>query len=189
MILRRWGGMKMDSNKKIVVIYKSKYGSTKKYAEWIAKSVNGELIENKNIKGDVLSKYDTIVYGGGLYGGGIAGVKLIKNNIDKLNDKKVIVFAVGTAPEKEEHIQRFMKNNFDDEMKAKLNIFFLRGAMDFSKLTLIHKLMMSMFKRVIKKKGEDKLTEDDKRLLDSYVNPVDYTDKKNITAIVEFVKK
>ena len=114
----------MGSNNKIVVIYKSKYGSTKKYAEWIAKSVNGELLENKNIKGEALDKYDTIVYGGGLYAGGIAGVKLIKNNINKLKGKKVIVFAVGTAPEKEEHIEHFMKHNFDEEMKEKLNIFF-----------------------------------------------------------------
>ncbi len=50
---------------KIVVIYKSKYGSSKKYAQWIAEEVNGDLFNSSNIKEEKLKEYDIIVYGGG----------------------------------------------------------------------------------------------------------------------------
>lgn len=58
---------------KIAVVYKSKYGSSKKYAEWIADELKAELFEHSKIKKDDLLKYDTIIYGGGLYAGSISG--------------------------------------------------------------------------------------------------------------------
>ena len=80
---------------KIAVIYKSEYGSTKKYAEWIAEELDGDLIENVKIRADDLENYDIIVYGGGLYAGGINGISLINKEFDKLKDKSLIVFTVG----------------------------------------------------------------------------------------------
>ncbi|WP_366936885.1 flavodoxin domain-containing protein [uncultured Clostridium sp.] len=32
-----------------VVVYKSKYGSTKKYAEWIAEELSSDIIENNKL--------------------------------------------------------------------------------------------------------------------------------------------
>ena len=52
---------------KSIVIYKSKYGSTKTYAEWIASELSCEALDAKNIKADSLLEYDNIIYGGGLY--------------------------------------------------------------------------------------------------------------------------
>jgi hypothetical protein len=43
----------------------------------------------------ILASYDTIIYGGSLYVRGIIGIKLIKENINKLKDKKEVVFATG----------------------------------------------------------------------------------------------
>ncbi len=34
---------------KIVVVYKSKYGTTKRYAEWISKSLSCDLFDRKDI--------------------------------------------------------------------------------------------------------------------------------------------
>ena len=48
-----------------IVIYKSKYGSTKAYAEWIAEALSCQAVEAKSVKADDLLAYDTIVYGGG----------------------------------------------------------------------------------------------------------------------------
>ena len=44
-----------------VVIYKSKYGSTRTYAEWISKELECEIYDAKNIKADDLLKYDAII--------------------------------------------------------------------------------------------------------------------------------
>ena len=73
---------------KIVVVYKSKYGSTKKYAEWIAKAAHADLFPCSKISIEKLMEYDTIIYGGGLYMVGIIGFSLIRDNFDKLKKQK-----------------------------------------------------------------------------------------------------
>lgn len=65
----------------IAVIYKSKYGSTKQYAEWISEALKADLFERGNIKYENLYKYKTIIFGGGLYASGIIGFDIIKKNL------------------------------------------------------------------------------------------------------------
>ena len=51
---------------KIAVVYKSKYGSTEKYAHWIAEDIKADIFKTDNVKLDILLNYDTIVYCGGI---------------------------------------------------------------------------------------------------------------------------
>ena len=77
---------------KTIVVYKTKYGSTKTYAEWISEELSCEAVDVKNINIEKLSEYDEIVYGGGLYAEVINGVSLITKNIESLKDNKIAVF-------------------------------------------------------------------------------------------------
>ncbi len=70
-----------------VVIYKSKTGFAKKYAEWISEALKCDIKENTKLSLDDLIQYDTIIYGGGLYAVGINGINLIKNNFEALKEK------------------------------------------------------------------------------------------------------
>ena len=45
---------------KTLVIYKSKYGSTKQYAEWIAEELDCEAVDAKSVKPLDLEKYDIV---------------------------------------------------------------------------------------------------------------------------------
>ena len=45
---------------KIAVIYKSKYGATKRYAGWIALKLDADLYEVSDIRRKDLKAYDTI---------------------------------------------------------------------------------------------------------------------------------
>ena len=54
---------------KTVVIYKSRYGHTEKYAKWLSEKLNADLFEASQIKGLDFSRYDNIIYGGDLYAG------------------------------------------------------------------------------------------------------------------------
>ena len=65
---------------KTIVVYKTKYGSTKSYAQWIAEDLGCNFVDAKDIKIDELLQYDTIIYGGGLYAEIINGVSLITKN-------------------------------------------------------------------------------------------------------------
>ena len=57
-----------------IVIYKSKYGSTKKYAEWISERTGFDCVEAGKVNAKRLADYDTVIFGGGIYASGIAGI-------------------------------------------------------------------------------------------------------------------
>ena len=97
---------------KTIVIYKSKTGFTKKYAEWIAEDLSADIFDVSKVTINMLTEYDTMIYGGSLYAVGINGVKFITQNINKLKDKKVVVFATGASPSREEAVNEVRNKNF-----------------------------------------------------------------------------
>ena len=66
---------------KPIVIYKTKYGSTKEYGEWIAEDLGCSAVDAKSVKVSDLLAYDTIIYGGGLYAEIINGITLITKTL------------------------------------------------------------------------------------------------------------
>ena len=78
---------------KTAVIFKSKYGSTRKYAQWIAADLQADLFAADKIKVRDLAPYQTIVYGGYLYAGSIAGIKLLTKRIMFKNSSILTILA------------------------------------------------------------------------------------------------
>ena len=173
----------------IAIVYKSKYGSTKRYAQWIAEETKGDCFRSSGIGIKKLMEYDTIVYGGGLYASGIAGISIITKNYESLKDKKIIVFTVGLAStDREEVFLPIIEKNFSKEMRDTIKFFHLRGGIDYKKLGIIHKSMMAMLKNIISKKNSDELSDDDRELLATYGGKVDFTDKNTITPLLSFLE-
>lgn len=170
---------------KTVVIYKSKTGFTKKYAEWIAEGLSADIFDVSNVAANIVTAYDTVIYGGSLYAVGIIGVKYITQNIDKLKDKKIVVFATGASPSSKEVISEVRDKNFTPEEQKHIQFFYLRGGFDYSKLNPFDKVLMTLLKWKIKMKKE--LTPDGKGMLAMYDKPIDFTIKKNIDKIITYV--
>ncbi|MGE5606285.1 MAG: flavodoxin domain-containing protein [Bacteroidota bacterium] len=171
---------------KILVVYKSKSGFTKKYAEWISRQLEAEMREASKVTVETLSDYDTVIYGGGLYAGGISGVKLITKNLERLKGKKIAVFATGASPAREEVINEVRNNNFTPEQQKRIRFFYLRGGFDFNKLTPFLKAVMSLMKWSLKRKKNP--NEDERGMLSAFDRPVDFTDEKNIKELISYVK-
>lgn len=172
---------------KVVVVYQSKYGTTKKYADWIANLLKADVLKANETKPEQLLKYDTIIYGGYLFGVRIKGFDLIKKNYQALKDKQILVFSVGLASIHETMKKQISDVNFTDEMKERLALFPLRGGMDFQNLTFIDKTAMKMMHKMITKKKPEELTEDDKGFLEAYNKTVDFTDEKQVLPIVDAI--
>lgn len=177
---------------RIVIIYKSKYSSTKQYAQWTAQTLNCDIFEQKKFNPQMFKNYDIIIYGGGLYAGGINGISLITKNLELLKNKKIIVFTCGLADPKNATNIKNINNNidkaFDVQVKSKIKFFHLRGGIDYSKLSIVHKSMMAMLKHVLLKKDKNSLTQEDKELLETYGKSVDFTDKLTIQPIISYIK-
>ncbi|MDO4337527.1 MAG: flavodoxin domain-containing protein [Eubacteriales bacterium] len=174
-----------------VVIYESKYGSTKRYAEWIAQALSCPLFERKKFRLKDLSQYEIIIYGGGLYAGGVSGIKLITQNWDILSGKKIVLFTCGIAdpkdPDNISAIRTSLGKVLSKEMMDHLQLFHLRGKLDYSGLNLMHRSMMSMLRKMLLKKEPHTLREEDRLLLDTYGKCIDFTDPKSIQSLVAAV--
>jgi len=166
-----------------IVVYTSKYGSTEKYAHWIAEALNAELKPLANIKKEQLNSYNTIVYGGYLHAVGVGGLKQFKSYLDFNKKQKVIIFSVGCAPIKKSTIDSIIESNFTKTEKSKIQFFGLRGAFDYSKLDFIDKAMMFLMKIMLKSKKQ--LTSDEEGMLGLYNQAADFTNEKAIKPIVE----
>ncbi len=169
---------------KTVVIYKSKYGSTQKYARWLSDALKADLFTAKDFDQKKLSEYDTVIFGGGLYASSINGISLITKNIKNLKGKKIIVFAVGSGANDEQVRETVIKRNFDS-YRNEINFYIYRGGFNFKKLNLSDKLMMLGFKQFIKKQKENQTIQE---LLDAYERPADWSRREYINPLLKSLK-
>ena len=63
-----------------IILYQSKYGATKKYAQWLQEATGFECTETKSADINQVKQYDVITLGGGVYASGIAGLSFLKKN-------------------------------------------------------------------------------------------------------------
>lgn len=173
---------------KTAVIYWSKTGFVKKYADWIAEELSADLILGKKAKLENLNEYDALILGGSLYAVGITGLDFIKKVIANLNNKKIAVFATGASSAREDIIAEVKNNNFSEAEQEYFEFFYLRGGFDFNKLSLKDKILMLMMKWKLKRKAVSELDEEEKGLLDAFETPVDFTDKNNIKDLIAYIK-
>ena len=145
---------------KALIIYKSKTGFTKWYAEIISKEVNGNLMDFKEVTAEIMSEYDVVVYGGGLYAGMINGYKKAKEMFEKSSANRFILFATGGTPnEATKEIDEIWKNNLSEELES-IPHFYMQGGICYEKMSFLNRTIMKMMSRVLdKKKNKDSAEE------------------------------
>ena len=160
----------------IAVIYASHYGFTEAYARWIAEELSGDLLEAKRVQSEDLRRYHTVIYGGGLYAGGVNGISLLTENFETLQGKNLFLFTVGAA------------DVTDQENIASIRRS-LRGGLQYSRMNLLHKSMMAMLRLSLLKKPESELGSDGRALLETYGQDVSFLDREAIAPLVADVRK
>ncbi len=168
---------------KAIVIYTSKTGFTKRYAQWIAQAASAECVELSQAKKMDFSTYDTIVYGGWACAGMISKVKWFKENISKWHDKKLIAFCVGATPMGSPNIEEALKNNFPEADKVKA--FYCPGGLNYDKMSGVSKLLMRMLGKLLKNKKDR--TPDDEIMMKMIASSYDISDKKYIEPIIQYM--
>ncbi|MBQ7875805.1 MAG: flavodoxin [Clostridia bacterium] len=171
-----------------IVIYKTKYGATKKYAEWIAEELGCNIVDAKKITIDDILKYDTIVYGGGLYAEIINGVHMLTKNMDKLNEKKIAVFTTGLTPPdcRDYYDKMVIEKNFKEGLPENVRVFNYLGKMVVGELSLVHRTALKTLKKIMQ--GKQNPTEMEKLLVELCDADGDFCDKGAIGALIEYVR-
>ena len=172
-----------------IIIYGSNYGTTQQYAEELSQRTGIRAVRYDLIKD--LTSFETIIYLGGLYAGGVKGlkntVKLIANN----NHSKIIIVTVGLADttneENIENIKKSIKMQVPIEIYDRARIFHLRGGIDYRRLSLKHKTMMTLLYQKVKKLPEEKQTPEVRAMIETFNQKVDFIDFNNLNKIIDIL--
>ncbi len=172
-----------------IVVYRSKYGSTKQYAEWIAEELGCEARDAKGMKISELLSYDTIIHGGGLYAEVIAGATLITKNFDMLSDKNLIIYTTGLTPiECRDYYDKLViEKNFKNGEHEKIKIFNFLGKMIIEELSLPHRAALKTLKKIMS--GKENPTEMEKLLIHLCDVSEDMTSREAIAELCDYVRK
>lgn len=173
--------------KKIIVIYKSSTGFTKKYAEMIAREINGALADFKTITAEMLSEYDSIVFGSRAHAGRIDGYKKAREIFQKSTANQMILFVTGATPNTaKEVIEEFWSRNLFAKEMANVPHFYMQSGLCYEKMAFTDKLMMKVFAVMVKKKKDKNRYE--KELEQAVAGSYDISSKAYIEPLVSFIK-
>lgn len=171
-----------------IILYQSKYGATKKYAEWLREETGYDCVETKSANVKLVQEYDTIILGGGVYASGIAGLSLLKKHIEKLNGKKIAVFGVGASPYDENAIDQIKALHFKDGL-SNIPLYYCRGAWDEEAMSFGDKTLCKMLQKAVAKQDPDTYEPWQKALMCAVGQKCDWTDKKYLEPVIAFVKE
>lgn len=111
----------MPYDKKIAIVYKTKYGSTMKYAGWLAIKLNADLYEISDVGRWDLLKYKTIIFGSPIYNSRIYLRDFLEEKYHIIKNKNIVLFCVGMNFQSKEKI---VEDNFNnEEIKNKIKFF------------------------------------------------------------------
>jgi len=177
----------------ILVVYNSKYGHTQKYAQWLAEELNVDMCESKNLHGNLLNDYSTILFGSGLYAGQNKAALLIVKYFEQIQDKKVVLFTCGLADVTNEtniiNINKALDTVLTPEIRNRIKIFHVRGGIDYHNLSFVHKTMMKVVHMKLSKTPENELNDEDRAFMATYGQQIDFSDKKMTEPIIRYCKQ
>lgn len=171
-----------------IIIYGSRYGSARRYAKQLAELTGLDVVDHKEAKD--IGEYDRIVYIGSLYAGGVTG---LKQTVSKMTPRQELVVAtVGLADPTDAtnvaHIRQSIKSQIPAHFYDESRIFHLRGAIDYTKLNLKYRLMMSLLAKKVAKLPEEQQNAETRAMLETYGKQVDFVDFSSLQSIVDSIK-
>ncbi|HLP20072.1 MAG TPA: flavodoxin domain-containing protein [Chitinophagales bacterium] len=128
-----------------IVIYESRYGAARQYAQWIGEKLNLPAKESSELSPWELAAYDFVIAGSSIYMGKILLRNWLLKNESALLSKNVIFFIVGAAPVTEtEKTEKYFSDNIPTALLRKDNHFYLQGKSVFSELSLADKFFLKI---------------------------------------------
>lgn len=184
----KWSRLEIKNMGKGIILYQSKYGSTKKYAQWLEEATGFEVMEVKKAKADTINDYDTVVLCGAVYASGIAGVSYLRKNKNMLAGKRTAVFCVGASPYDEKALREIKEHNLKEDLKE-IPMFYGRGAWDEEGMTFTDRTMCRMLQKAVGKKDPSTYEPWMKALMCAAGQKCDWTDRKYLESLINYIKQ
>lgn len=172
-----------------IIVYRSKYGAAKEYAQMLAAKTGFSLCALAGIKAAELAAYDRVVLCSGVYVGKIAGLKFLKRHADALRKKRTAVFAVGLSPANESTLETLKKNDRSGTL-AQFPLFYGQGVWKGADLKAGDKLLCGMLHGMLAKKDPSQYEEPWMRtFMECYGRSCDFTDEAYLAPLLAWLER
>ena len=170
-----------------IITYGSQYGSAEHYARKFAECTGFPVCPYREVKS--MTGYERIVHFGALYAGGVLGLRQI---VEQLPPKaEFIIVTVGLADVQDaENIQNIRKSirwQIPEDIFQRVQIFHLRGAIDYSKLNLKHRTMMALLYAKARGLPEEKKNAETQAMIETYGKQVSFVDDTAVMGLVNSI--
>ena len=155
------------------IVYKSKTGHTKEYAEILSKKLNIPYYEIKEAK-TKLNKEDEIAYLGW-----VCATKIVGLNKALKKYKVKCCGVVGAYPKIEENIQNIKNAN-----NVKIPLFYMQGGIDYTKLNKVFSKLLQTIGKAMKESNENI----DKEVIEMFEKGKSFVYEENAKEIIEYIK-
>jgi len=176
--IKKEAPLSKDSKSRVLIVYKSKYGSTKQYAQWINRDIPSDLVDAEKEDKPDFAVYDVIVFGGYIRMGRIGVAPLIVKNWGDIKAKKVVLFTSSGTPPGHPNIQKIYHSDLPEEIRREIKYFPLRGKMVSKDLSFLDQFLVAV----------GRIMERDESLRSLMNEDYDEVKQENLIPLLEYMK-
>lgn len=171
--------------RKLLITYKSVTGFTKEYAKLIAQEAAYDctLIDLKETTAEIMSDFDTVIFGGRMHAGTIDGLKKAKELFRRSHSGRFLVYATGAMPDDaKEIVEEMWRRNLTPGELAEIPHFYMPGGLRYERMPLPDKMMMKLFGAMLKRKKNQ--TEYEKASAEAILHSYDISSREYIAPLI-----
>ena len=168
---------------KAIIVYHSKTGFTKRYADWIAEELRCDVKPYKDFIKDTVDANTVVIFGSRVHAGRIQHLNNVKSRIGG----NLIVFATGATPASAENVvNKIWADNFTETELNSIPHFYMPGGLDYTKMGFSDRAIMKTVAKIMKgKKGK---TEEEIGFGQAIQDSYDISSRETIEPLVNFVR-
>lgn len=173
--------------KRGIILYRSKYGAAKRYANWLAQATGFDCVEIGKADIDAVRQVPAVILCGGIYAGGIGGIGWIQAHWQALQGCKLAVFAVGASPWDADALRELRTRNLKPPME-KIPCFYGRGVWDESVMGFRDRVLVKLLKKMTAKQDPAGYEPWQAALMSAGSGPADWTDRAYLRPLLDAIE-
>ena len=170
----------------VLLIYRSKYGAAKAYAEMAAGRLGGLACTEQQATEQALGQARCIALFGSLYAGGLSIAPFMKKHAALLSQKLAAVFAVGATPPGPDVLEA-VRARLPKAVQT-LPLFYGRGAWDPARMTRVDRTLCRMLQRSVAKKPAGTLAPWEQALLEAGQGAANWIEPRYLAPLLSFLQ-
>ena len=175
--------------KKVAVVYSSKFGHTKQYADWLAADLEDvDVINVASFNPTQLLAYKLVIFASGVYSDKMPVMDFIKKNISAIKPNRTMVMAVSWyTNDSDEAKAKLIADNYPEEFKSIVPLYVVNSGIDKKQISPVDSMKLLAVQAMIAKK--DGRSSDDINILSILKGYFDPTAKENLDSIKAGIEK